>query len=145
MKKKYSIVIYFYRKMHWLYCKGARRCASLIYHMIQILFGCSIPPSVVLETGVDIPHYHGIVIHQDTVVGSGTLIYQNVTIGGRNGETGVTIGENCVVGAGAVILGHVRIGNNVSIGANAVVLHDIPDNATAVGVPAKIIHRNGGV
>lgn len=62
--------------------------------------------------------------------------------GGRNGESGPCVGKNCVIGAGACILGNIKIGDNVNIGANAVVLEDIPDNCTAVGVPARIIKHN---
>ena len=73
------------------------------------------------------------------MLGGGTIIYQNVTLGGLKGHYGPTIGRNCVIGSGAVILGEVKIGDNVKIGANAVVLKDVPDNCTVVGVPAKIV------
>lgn len=134
MKK--SVVIKLYRIEHWFWKHRCRIISKIIYHIIQILFGCSIPPSVVLEKNVDIPHFHGIVIHQDTIVKEGTLIYQNVTIGGRNGEAGAVIGKNCVISAGACILGKINIGDNAKVGANAVVLTDVPSGATAVGVPA---------
>ena len=101
--------------------------------------GCSIPPQVVMEKGVNIAHFHGIVIHPDTIIKKGTMIYQNVTLGGRNGETGIRIGENCRIYANACILGKITIGDNVSIGANAVVLSDCPDNATVVGIPGKVV------
>jgi serine O-acetyltransferase len=138
-KRKRSAVIPFYNLEHKLFTIGMTGLANFVYHLMQLVFGCSIPPSVDLEAGVDIPHFHGIVIHQDTTVGSGTVIYQNVTIGGRNQKAGATIGKNCLIAAGACILGDVKIGDNVKIGANAVVLTDIPSNCTAVGVPAKIV------
>lgn len=140
-QKKYSAVIKWYRFERWLYCHKLRHIAILVYHLIQLIFGCTIPPSVVLEKGVDIPHFHGIVIHQDTYVGQGTVIYQNVTIGGRNGECAIIIGKNCIISAGACILGKIVVGDNVKIGANAVVLNDIPDNSMAVGIPARIIRH----
>lgn len=89
---------------------------------------------------VEIAHGIGIVIHQSSVVGDGTKIYQNVTIG--SGEHGPRIGDNCILGAGCCILGDIVIGNNVRVGANAVVLKDIPDNCTVVGVPAHIVRQN---
>ena len=69
------------------------------------------------------------------------LLYQNVTLGGRNGKGGPIIGKNCIIGAGACVLGEITIGDNVNIGANAVVLEDVPENCTVVGVPAKIVKR----
>lgn len=113
--------------------------STFFYHIMQVIFSCSIPPKVQFDKGVRIPHPHGIVIHQDTTIGSGTTIFQNVTIGGGNKGYGATIGQNCLIGAGSVILGKVVIGNNVKIGANAVVLDDVPDGCTVVGVPAKIV------
>lgn len=142
MKKKHSVVIGWYRFEHFLYVHNMRFLSNCVYHIMQILFGCSIPPSVILEGGVDIPHYHGIVIHKDTIVHSGTLIYQNVTIGGNGKTWGAEIGQDCFIGSGACILGKIKIGNNVKIGANAVVLRDIPDDCTVVGVPARIIERS---
>lgn len=140
--KKTSIVIKWYKVEHWLYMHNLKRTSKIFYHIIQILFGCSIPPKVMLEENVDFPHYHGIVIHQDTIIHEGTLIYQNVTIGGGKNGYGCEIGKNCFVGAGACILGKIKIGDNVKIGANAVVLSDVPEGSTVVGVPGKIVKRN---
>lgn len=81
----------------------------------------------------------GVVIHKHTVIGKNCIISQNVTFGGKGGSGVPVIGDNVLIGAGAVLLGDIHIGNNVSIGANAVVLTDIPENAIAVGVPAKVI------
>ena len=93
-------------------------------------------------------HHHGLgcVVHDNTVIGNNRHIFQNVTIGSRwpNGicdGTSPIIGDNVMIGAGAVIIGNIEIGDNVSVGANAVVLTDIPDNSIAVGVPARIIER----
>ena len=89
-------------------------------------------------------HPIGIVIHQNAIIGSNTIIYQNVTIGRRNGnkEESPIIGKNCIIGAGACVLGNIKIGNNVKIGANSVVVTDVPDNCTVVGIPGEII-KNG--
>ena len=93
-------------------------------------------------------HHHGIgcVVHDNAVIGNNCHIFQNVTIGSKwpNGicdGTSPIIGDNVMIGAGAVIIGDITIGDNVSIGANAVVLMDIPDDSIAVGVPARIIER----
>lgn len=108
---------------------------------MQIFLGCTIPYSVIMGDNVKIAHFHGIVIHHKSLIGDETIIYQNVTLGGRNGKGGPKVGKNCIIGAGACILGEINIGNNVKIGANSVVLKDIPDNCTVVGVPGKIIKR----
>jgi serine O-acetyltransferase len=85
------------------------------------------------------PHPNGIVIHPDAVIGPNCLIFQQVTIGLRDGPGAPHIGGHVDVGAGAKILGPVTIGNHAKIGANAVVLNDVPEGATAVGIPAKVI------
>ena len=138
---KTSIVIKFYRIEYFFYTHKMKFIAKIIYHLIQLLFGCTIPYSCIIGKNVNIAHYHGIVFHHLTSIGDNTIIYQNVSLGGRNGKRGPTIGNNCVIGAGACVLGDIRIGNNVKIGANAVVLTDIPDNCTVVGVPGKIIKK----
>lgn len=139
MDKK-SIVIKFYNIERWLWVHKMEFFAKIVWRMIYILFSCQIPPTAILEDGVNIGHGVGIVIHQNTRIGKNTIIYQNVTIGSDNGPQ---IGENCVIGAGACLLGDITVGNNVNVGANAVVLKDVPDNCTVVGVPAKIIKLNG--
>ena len=144
MKKNrvnYGVAMKLYRRERWCYTHHLHFLAKLIFRYMQVFLGCTIPPSVIIGKEVTIAHFHGIVIHHETSIGQGSTIYQNVTHGGRNGQPGPIIGENCVIGAGACVLGNVKIGNNVKIGANAVVLTDVPDNSTAVGVPARIIQR----
>ena len=138
---KESIAIKFYRLSRWFYLHKLNIFAKIIYHLMQILLGCTIPYSSDLEKGVNIAHFHGIVIHQKSRIGSGTTIYQNVCLGGRNGKGGPIIGKNCILGAGCCILGEITIGNNVNIGANAVVLKDVPNNCTVVGIPGKIVKK----
>lgn len=140
-RDKISVAIKWYRLARFFYLHKMRFVAQIIYHIMQIVFGCSIPYSSELGPGVNIGHFHGIVIHQKSHIGANTLIYQNVTLGGRNGKGGPDVGENCVIGAGACILGEIKVGNNVNIGANAVVLEDVPDNCTVVGVPARVVKR----
>ena len=140
-KDKISVVIKWYRVERWLFEHKLIFMAKMVYHMIQIIFGCTIPYSTRLEKGVNIAHFHGIVLHQGSAVGENTIIYQNVCLGGVKGQGGPTIGKNCVIGAGACVLGNIKIGDNVKIGANAVVLQDVPDGCTVVGVPGKIVKR----
>lgn len=111
-------------------------CKDYLSIYIYIQFNCSIPYTTNIEENVEIVHSIGIVLHQKSTIGAGTKIYQNVTIGNGSGPK---IGKNCLIGSGAVILGNITIGDNVKIGANAVVLTDIPSDCTAVGVPAKIV------
>lgn len=137
-KKNQGIVMKFYRMERWCYEHRLRLLAKIINRFIYLQFNCSIPYTTNIKSHVEIVHGIGITLHQNSVIGEGTLIYQNVTIG--NGM-GPKIGKNCVIGAGACILGDIVIGDNVKIGANAVVLKDIPDNCTVVGIPAKIIKQ----
>lgn len=138
---KTSVVMKWYRAERWFYLHKCHFLAKLIYHIIQLLFGCTIPYSAELAQGVNIAHFHGIVIHQASRIGKNTLLYQNVCLGGRNGKAGPVIGENCIIGAGACILGNITIGNNVKVGANSVVLESVPDGCTVVGVPGRIIRK----
>lgn len=139
----------FWRVAHKLY--GIRgeggvlpRCFEL---SSMIIYGNAISAKVSIGQNT-IFHHHGLgcVVHDNTVIGNNCHIFQNVTIGSRwpNGicdGTSPIIGDNVMIGAGAVIIGNIEIGDNVSVGANAVVLTDIPDNSIAVGVPARIIER----
>lgn len=142
MKKKYGIVMKFYRMERWCYLHRLTVLARMINRFIYLQFNCYIPYTTDIGPDVEIAHGIGIVLHHFSVIGEGTIIYQNVTVG--NGM-GPKIGNNCVIGSGACVLGDIVIGDNVKIGANAVVIKDVPNNCTVVGVPAKIIHRENGV
>jgi serine O-acetyltransferase len=100
--------------------------------------GADIPLSCQIGGGLIIPHPNGIVLHPEARIGPNCLIFQQVTVGMGNGGV-PTIGGHVDIGAGAKILGNVRVGDHAAIGANAVVIRDVPRAATAVGVPAKII------
>lgn len=109
-------------------------------------YGISIPFITKIDKGFYIGHFGCIVVNPQTVIGKNVNISQGVTIGatnrGRNAGV-ATIGDGVYIGPGVKIIGAVRIGNNVAIGANAVVTHDIPDNAVVAGIPAKVISMNG--
>jgi serine O-acetyltransferase len=118
--------------------------AMFVYYIIRVIFSCDIPPTVRLGKGGRFPHSAlGVVIDRRVVIGDNYKIYQNVTLGYRNGLGPPRIGDNVLIGVGAVIIGKISIGNNVSIGANAVVLSNVPDNSVAIGVPAIIKKKAG--
>lgn len=144
-KQKVSIIIKWYRVYHKLWNMKLYTLSKIIYHLSRLLFNCVIPPTVELGENVNCGHAMGIIIHQNCKIGKNTLIYQNVTIGrrGDNVEESPIIGENCIIGAGACILGKIIIGNNVKIGANVVVIDDIPSNTTVVCHKPRIIKKRG--
>lgn len=123
-----------------------------LYYLIYLRkvdsFNCA-AISTGINTGAEfasppnLPHgLNGIVIHPTAQIGKNVTILQQVTIGTRHENVSAVIGDGCFIGAGAKILGNITIGKNVSIGANAVVLCDVPDNCTAVGVPARIYEKS---
>lgn len=135
-----------HRRAHWLYRHRCRTLARLWSQMNRFFTGIEIHPGAVIGDGLFIDHGSGVVIGETTVIGNDCVIYQGATLGGTGKETGKrhpTLGNNVMVGSGARVLGPITIGNNVKIAANAVVLTDLPDNCTAVGVPAKIVRQDG--
>ncbi len=117
--------------------------AFLLFKNIEILTGISLPASARIGKGFYVGHFGGIILHSDAVLGEHCSIGPGVLIGTRGmGNLGVPIlGDNVYVGVGAKLLGGIKIGNNVRIGANAVVLKDVPDDATVVGIPARVITK----
>lgn len=112
---------------------------------VRFKYGIELPYTVQLGDNITFEHQHGIVIHGNAVIGNHCIIRQGVTIGNRSIEKpyeAPVLGDHVNVGAGAKILGAVNIGHNAIIGANAVVLNDVPDYGVAVGIPAKIIKLN---
>jgi serine O-acetyltransferase len=138
--------VLFYRVSHALYVHKFYTAARLLSQIARFITGVEIHPGAKIGKGLFIDHGSGVVIGETAEIGENCLIYQGVTLGGTGKERGKrhpTLGNNVMVGAGARVLGPFRVGNNVKIAANAVVLEPIPDNCTAVGVPAKIVRRNG--
>jgi serine O-acetyltransferase len=138
------MVIRIYRLSHWLYERGVPFLPWILKSINRILFAVVLPPSVKIGKGVVIGYEGlGTVIHRRVVIGDEVIIASGVTIGGRSGiEKVPQIGNRCYIGTGAKILGDVTLGTGVTVGANAVVLEDLPDYAVAVGVPAKVIKIN---
>lgn len=137
---------FFMRLCAYLYEKpGSMRFFYYVYRLLlnryTIKYGVEISPKTKIGKGLSIAHIGGIVIHQDAVIGENLNIRQGVTIG--NSKSGVPIiGNNVFFGAGAKAIGGITIGDNVVIGANAVVTKDFPDNVVVAGVPAKIIPQS---
>jgi serine O-acetyltransferase len=120
--------------------------ARMISQISRFFTGIEIHPGATIGKGFFIDHGMGVVIGETAVIGDNCLIYQGVTLGGTGKDKGKrhpTLGNNVMVGSGAKVLGPFRVGDNVKIAANAVVLEAIPDNCTAVGVPARIVRRDG--
>jgi len=135
-----------YRRAHKHFLKGHFFRARLISERARRRTGIEIHPGATIGKGLFIDHGTGVVIGETAVIGDNCVIYQGVTLGGTGKDTGKrhpTLGNNVMVGAGAKILGPFRVGNNVKIAAGAVVLNEIPDNATAVGVPARVVRLGG--
>lgn len=112
----------------------------------KFLTGIEIHPAAKIAAGVFIDHGNGVVIGETAEVGTGTVLYQGCTLGGTGKESGKrhpTVGENCVISAGAKVLGNIVIGDYAKVGAGAVVLKDVPARATVVGVPARVVRLDG--
>lgn len=125
---------------------GAHFTARLISQAARFLTGIEIHPGATIGRGFFIDHGAGVVIGETAIVGDNCTIYQGVTLGGTGKETGKrhpTLGNNVMVGAGAKLLGNFKVGDNTKIAAGAVVLGEVPENSTAVGIPAKVVRRSG--
>jgi serine O-acetyltransferase len=136
--------IWGHRISHWLWNRGARVTARVFAELTRILTGVEIHPGAVLGSGLFIDHATGVVIGETAEVGDDVTIYHGVTLGGTGTDTGKrhpTIGDRVIVGAGAKILGPIKIGDDSRIGANAVVVKEVPSSSVVVGVPGQIISR----
>lgn len=138
--------IMLHRPAYWLYNHKHFFFARWISQYAKFRTGVEIHPGAKIGTGVFIDHGCGIVIGETAEVGDGCTLYQGVTLGGTGKDTGKrhpTLGKNVTVGSGAKVLGPFTIGDNSKIAAGAVVLKEIPPNATAVGVPAQVVKLDG--
>lgn len=135
-----------YRVAHKLHEKKKYLPARAISQTARFFTGIEIHPGAKIGKGLMIDHGMGVVIGETAEIGDNCTLYQGVTLGGTGKDIGKrhpTLGNNVMVGAGAKVLGPFKIGDNTKIAANAVVLEEIPDNCTAVGIPAKIVRREG--
>ncbi|MBE0491006.1 MAG: serine O-acetyltransferase [Sulfurospirillum sp.] len=134
-----------YRIAHSLYLKGFKLLARIIMGFTQFVTNLDIHPAATIGRRVFFDHAFGVVVGETAVIEDDVLIYQGVTLGGVNLNRGVkrhpTIKSGTVVGAGAKILGDIIIGCNCRIGSNSVVVKPVPDNSTAIGIPARVITK----
>ena len=135
-----------YRVAHKLHENEHYFAARALSQAAKAVTGIEIHPGAKIGKGLVIDHGTGVVIGETAEIGDNCTIYQGVTLGGTGKDVGKrhpTLGNNVMVGAGAKVLGPSHIGDNTKIAANAVVLEEIPENCTAVGIPAKIVRREG--
>lgn len=135
-----------YRLSHKLWLEGKKLEAREVNYVAHQITGCDIHPGATIGKRFFIDHATGVVIGETAIVGDDVMIYQGVTLGGvstSKGKRHPTIGNHVVIGANASVLGNITIGNNVRIGAGSVVLKDVPDDCTVVGVPGMIVKKAG--
>ena len=135
-----------YRIAHWLLRHHCRFLARAVSQWSKLWTGIEIHPGARIGKRLVIDHGTGIVIGETAEIGDDCLLYQGVTLGGTGKDVGKrhpTLGNNVMVGAGAKVLGPIHVGNNARIAANAVVLREVPDNATVVGVPGHVVRLCG--
>jgi len=135
-----------YRVHHWLWIRGWRFMARALSQWARLITGIEIHPGAEIGHRFFVDHGMGVVIGETTIIGDDVTLYQGVTLGGTGKETGKrhpTLRNNVVIGAGARVLGNITIGENSRVGAGSVVLRDVPDNSTVVGVPGHIVLRQG--
>lgn len=137
--------IWLHRMAHFLYNKELYVPARVVSHVSRFLTGIEIHPGARLGRRIFIDHGMGVVIGETSEIGDDTLIYKGVVLGGTSLEKKKrhpTIGKNVVIGSNACVLGPVKIGDGSKIGSGSVVVKDVPDGATVVGVPGKVIEKD---
>jgi serine O-acetyltransferase len=131
-----------HRLAHFLWSIKLKLIARIFSHLARILTGIEIHPGAQIGRRFFIDHGMGVVIGETAIIGDDCTLYHGVTLGGttwKKGKRHPTLKDNVVIGAGAKVLGPITLGNNSKVGSNAVVVTDIPNDSTAVGIPAKII------
>ncbi len=138
----------FHHVSHWLWTHGFRLLARLLSHISRGLTGIEIHPGATIGEGFFIDHGMGVVIGETAEIGKNVTMYHGVTLGGtswKKGKRHPTIGENVIIGANAAILGAILVGENSKIGSGSVVNREVPPNSTVVGIPGRIVFREGNV
>lgn len=134
--------VLFYRLTHKLYRKKWFVLSRVISQIVRGFTGIEIHPGAQIGKGLFIDHGMGIVIGETAEVGDNVTIYHGVTLGGTGKDVGKrhpTVGDNVSIGSGAKVLGPIKIGSNSKIGANSVVLKEVPEGSTVVGIPGKVV------
>lgn len=138
--------VMWHRVAHFFYKHNRKFIARWISQCVRFWTGIEIHPGATIGKGLFIDHGMGVVIGETTIIGDNCTIYQGVTLGGTGKEKGKrhpTLGDNVMIGCGAKVLGPFTVGDNSKIAAGAVVLSEVPPNSTCVGVPARIVKREG--
>ena len=139
--------LWFYRFNHWFWKHRLYLLARWFSQVARLLTGIEIHPGAEIGHHLFIDHGMGVVIGETAVVGDEVTLYQGVTLGGTSLDRGAkrhpTIGNGVVIGGGAKVLGNITVGDNCRVGAGSVVLRNVPPNSTVVGVPAHIVFREG--
>jgi serine O-acetyltransferase len=138
----------FHRAAHWLWERGLRFPARLLSHVARFLTGIEIHPGATIGEGFFIDHGMGVVIGETAEIGKNVTLYHGVTLGGtswKKGKRHPTIEDNVIIGANAAILGPIRIGENSKIGSGSVVNKEVPSHSTVVGIPGRVVFREGNV
>ena len=138
--------IVYYRISHWLYQHRLKFLARWVSQHAKWTTGVEIHPAATIGRRLVIDHGTGVVIGATAQIGDDCLIYQGVTLGGTgisSGKRHPTLGNGVMVGSGAKILGPITVGDHARVAANAVVLRDVPENSTVVGVPGHVVRVNG--
>jgi len=136
--------ILFHRLNHWLWNRGLFLLARILAHLARFLTGVEIHPGASVGRRFFIDHGMGIVIGETAEIGDDCSIYHGVTLGGttwNKGKRHPTLKNDVIIGAGAKVLGPIILGNCSRVGSNAVVVKDVPDGATVVGIPGHIVAR----
>jgi len=134
------------RAAHFLWRHNLKFAARLVSQVTRFFTGIEIHPGATIGRGFFIDHGMGVVIGETAEIGDNCLLYHGVTLGGVSLEKKKrhpTLGNNVVIGAGAKVLGAITLGDNVQVGANAVVLKDVPPNSVVVGIPGRVVLRDG--
>ncbi|HEX9092469.1 MAG TPA: serine O-acetyltransferase [Coriobacteriia bacterium] len=138
--------IRWHRRTHWLHGHGMKFLARSISQWVRGSTGIEIHPGATVGEGLFIDHGMGVVIGETTIIGDTVTIYQGVTLGGTGKERGKrhpTIEDCVVIGVGATVLGNITVGHGSRVGAGAVVVNNVPPNCTVVGVPGRVVVREG--
>ncbi len=138
--------IWWHRTNHWLWRRGRRGISRFVSQATRFFTGIEIHPGATIGDGFFIDHGMGVVIGETTVIGNNVTIYQGVTLGGTGKEKGKrhpTLDDHVVVGVGATVLGDITVGEGSKVGGGAVVIANVPPNCTVVGVPGRVVVREG--
>lgn len=138
--------IIWHRLNHWLYLKNLKLLARILSQFVRFITGIEIHPGATIGKRCFIDHGMAVVIGETSEIGDDVTIYQGVTLGGTGKDKGKrhpTIGNRVVISTGAKVLGPFKVGDDVKIGAGSVVLKEIPNNCTVVGIPGTIVKRGG--